>query len=104
MDLTVQDAVQRAMDKNIDIGVARITPRLTDFTIAGLQANYRVNLTAATSNNRQTNLPRLTTQGSPSRPRSSSRTGRRAFSRTSSGAAATTHSTGPTRGSTIPRG
>ena len=63
VDLTVQDAVQRAMEKNIEIGVARITPRLTDFTIATLQANYRVNLTGATSNNRQTNLPRLTTQG-----------------------------------------
>lgn len=63
VDLTVQDAVQRAMEKNIDIGVARITPRLTDFTIAGLEANYRVNLTSATSNNRRTDLPRLTTQG-----------------------------------------
>ena len=63
VDLTVQDAVQRAMEKNIDIGVARITPRLTDFTIAGLEANYRFNLTSATSTNRNTQLPRQTTQG-----------------------------------------
>ncbi len=63
LDLTIQEAVQLAMDKNIDISVARITPRLTDFTIAGLEANYRVNLTSATSNNRNTQLPRQTTQG-----------------------------------------
>ena len=47
MDLSIEDAVARARDKNIDIAVARITPRLTDFSIAGLEANYRVNLTAA---------------------------------------------------------
>lgn len=63
MDLTIQDAVQRAMEKNIDIGVARITPRLTDFSIAGLEANYRVNLTSNGSNTRTTDLPRVTTQG-----------------------------------------
>ena len=64
MDLTVQDAVQRAMEKNIDIGVARITPRLTDFSIAALEANYRVNLTSNVNNNRRTSLPNRTTDGS----------------------------------------
>ncbi len=63
VDLSLQDAVQRAADKNIDIAVARITPRLTDFSIAALQANYRPNLTSAGNNTRTTNLPRLTTQG-----------------------------------------
>ena len=63
VDLGIQDAVQRGLDKNIDIAVARITPRLTDFTIAGLEATYRLNLTSATSNNRTTDLPRVTTQG-----------------------------------------
>ena len=53
----------KAMDKNIDIAVARITPRLTDFTIAGLEANYRLNLTSGLSSNSTTDLPRLTTQG-----------------------------------------
>jgi outer membrane protein TolC len=62
-DLTVQEAVQRAMERNIDISVARITPQLSDFSIAALEANYRVNLTSASSNNRQTQLPRVTTQG-----------------------------------------
>jgi outer membrane protein len=63
VDLSIQDAVARGLEKNIDIAVARITPRLTDFTLAGLEANYRVNLTAATSNNRNTRLPATTTQG-----------------------------------------
>jgi outer membrane protein TolC len=63
VDLTIQDAVQRATEKNIDIAVARITPRLTDFTLLGLEANYRLNLTSAAGNTRQTDLPRVTTQG-----------------------------------------
>ena len=46
VDLSIEEAVARARDKNIDIGVARITPRLTDFTIAGLEASYRLNLTS----------------------------------------------------------
>ena len=63
VDLTIQDAVQRGTEKNIDIAVARITPRLTDFTLLGLEANYRLNLTSAAGNTRQTDLPRVTTQG-----------------------------------------
>ena len=38
VNLTIDDAVKMAMEHNIDIGVARITPHLTDFTIAGLEA------------------------------------------------------------------
>src|SRR5205823_953277 len=63
VDISIQEAVARALDKNIDISVARITPRLADFTIAGLEASYRLNLTSSTSTNRATTLPRLTTQG-----------------------------------------
>jgi len=63
VDLSIEEAVARSREKNIDIGVARITPRLTDFTIYALQANYLVNLTSSGNSSRQTNLPRLTTQG-----------------------------------------
>jgi outer membrane protein TolC len=63
VNLTIDEAVQRGGDKNIDIAVARITPQLTDFTIAGLEANYRLNLTSATSNTRNTRLPTQITQG-----------------------------------------
>jgi outer membrane protein len=63
VDLSIEEAVARAREKNIDISVARITPRLTDFSIAGLEANYRVNLTTTANNARVTQLPQQTTQG-----------------------------------------
>jgi len=63
VELSIQEAVQRGTEKNIDIAVARITPRLTDFTIMGLEANYRLNLTSAASNTRNTSLPQQVTQG-----------------------------------------
>ena len=63
VDITIEDAVARGTEKNIDIAVARITPRLTDFTLAGLEASYRLNLTSATSNNHNTRLPSQITQG-----------------------------------------
>jgi hypothetical protein len=63
VDLSIEDAVQRAREKNIDISVARITPRLTDFTIAGLEANYHLNLTAATNTQRSSRFPTQTIQG-----------------------------------------
>jgi outer membrane protein TolC len=63
VDLPIEEAVRLGMEKNIDISVARITPRLTDFTLAGLEANYRVNLTSATSTNSNTRLPSQITQG-----------------------------------------
>jgi outer membrane protein len=63
VDLAIEDAVARAMERNIDIAVARITPRLQDFSIAGLEATYRLNLTSAASNTRATTLPTQTIQG-----------------------------------------
>ncbi|MEN3337528.1 MAG: outer membrane protein [Acidobacteriota bacterium] len=63
VNLTIEEAVQRAAEKNIDIAVARITPQLTDFTLAGLEASYRLNLTSSANNTKQTTLPQQTTQG-----------------------------------------
>jgi outer membrane protein len=63
VDLRIDEAVARGVEKNIDIGVARIAPRIDDFSIAALEASYRVNLTSAVGNTRQTQLPRVTTQG-----------------------------------------
>jgi len=63
VDLSIEEAVARAREKNIDIAVARITPRLTDFSIAALYGNYRVNLTAATNQQHSTRLPTNLTQG-----------------------------------------
>jgi outer membrane protein TolC len=63
VDLSIEEAVARARDRNIDIGVARITPRLTDFTIAGLEANYRMNLTSTVGNRSNTQAVTNQTQG-----------------------------------------
>jgi outer membrane protein len=63
VDLSIEEAVARAREKNIDIAVARITPRLTDYSIAGLEANYRFNLTSQANNARVSTLPSQTTQG-----------------------------------------
>ncbi len=63
LDLSLDEAVRRATDQNIDIAVARITPRLTDFSLLGLEANYRVNMTSTVANTSTTDLPRVTTQG-----------------------------------------
>jgi outer membrane protein TolC len=63
VNLAIEDAVQRARDKNIDIAVARITPRLSDFSIAALEANYHPNVTSAVSNRSNTSAVTNQTQG-----------------------------------------
>jgi outer membrane protein TolC len=63
VDLSIEEAVSRAREKNIDIGVARITPRLTDFTIASLEANYRPNVTSTVGNRSNTQAITNQTQG-----------------------------------------
>ena len=63
VDLSIEEAVARAREKNIDIGVAQITPRLTDFSIAALKANYRPNVTSTVANRSQTSALTNQTQG-----------------------------------------
>jgi outer membrane protein TolC len=62
-NLTLEDSVARAREKNIDIAVARVTPRLDDFSIAALQANYLVNATSSASTAKTSTFPTTTTQG-----------------------------------------
>ena len=66
VDLSLEDAVARARDKNIDIAVARITPRLSDFSITALEANYRPNITSTVLNRQQTSPVTNQTQASTS--------------------------------------
>jgi HAE1 family hydrophobic/amphiphilic exporter-1 len=63
VDLSIEEAVARARERNIDIGVSRITPRLTDFTLAGLEAFYRPNLTSTLGNRSNTQAITNQTQG-----------------------------------------
>ena len=41
VELTLDDAVKRALEQNLDIAVERLNPQTYDFAIASLQANYR---------------------------------------------------------------
>ena len=43
-DLTLDDAIQRALDRNLDIAVERINPLVQDLTLAERQASYRPTL------------------------------------------------------------
>ena len=63
VDLSIEEAVTRARERNIDVNVARITPRLTDFTIAGLEATYRPNVTSTIGNRSNTQAITNQTQG-----------------------------------------
>jgi outer membrane protein len=66
VDLSIEEAVARARDKNIDIAVARITPRLSDFSLSALEANYKPNLTSSAFNRSNTSAVTNQTQGSTS--------------------------------------
>ena len=57
VDLTVDDAAARALERNLDIRVERLNPRLQDFSIAALEANYRPNLTSLFANGNSITLP-----------------------------------------------
>jgi outer membrane protein TolC len=63
VDLSLEDSVARARDKNIDIAVARITPRLSDFSISALEANYAYNLTTTGQGSRVETPATNATQG-----------------------------------------
>jgi outer membrane protein TolC len=41
IELALDDAVARALDRNLDIAVERLNPQTFDFSIAALEANYR---------------------------------------------------------------
>jgi outer membrane protein TolC len=60
-DLTLDDAVQRALDRNLDIAVERINPQVFDLTLAQQEAFYRPTLsfnydTSSTRNPSSTQL------------------------------------------------
>ena len=39
--ITLEDAVRRALDNNLDISIERLNPQTFDFTLASLRANYK---------------------------------------------------------------
>ena len=54
-DLTLDDAIERALGRNLDIAVERINPQVFDLTLAQQQAFYRPTLSMNFDNNSRTN-------------------------------------------------
>lgn len=46
VELTLDDATARALERNLDIAVERLNPQTFDFSLAALDANYRPTLTS----------------------------------------------------------
>jgi outer membrane protein len=64
VDLSLQDVSQRAVDRNLDIVVARLNPRIDDFSISALEAIYRPSATSSLANRQQRAATNNQTQGS----------------------------------------
>lgn len=62
-NLTIEDAVQRALERNLDIAVERLNPRTFDLSLAGLYATYRPTLTSTVGYRDATSFTRSQTAG-----------------------------------------
>jgi hypothetical protein len=78
VEVALDDALERALERNLDIAVERLNPQMFDFQLAALDANYRPTFTTNFGMNSRTSFARSQTAGeaaaSPSR---STTTGRR---------------------------
>jgi outer membrane protein TolC len=63
VELGLDDAVARALDRNLDIAVERLNPQTFDFSLAALEANYRPSLTSTFGLRSQSQFPRSQTAG-----------------------------------------
>ncbi len=54
-DLTLEDAIARALERNLDIAVARLNPQVVDLTLAQALSAYRPTFNTALSTNQSTN-------------------------------------------------
>ena len=57
VQLSADEAVRRALERNLDIQVQRLEPQLLDLQVAALWSNYRPTLTSSLFTQGQTNLP-----------------------------------------------
>ena len=62
-ELRMADAVQLALEKNLDISVERLNPQAVDLQIAGLRNTYLPTVTSTIGQRDNTNLPRDQLQG-----------------------------------------
>ena len=63
VELTLDDAVERALERNLDISVERLNPQTFDFAIAAIDANYRPTFTSNFGMRSQSQFPRSQTAG-----------------------------------------
>lgn len=63
VDLTIDDAVARALERNLTLQSQRITPRTFDYSIAATRAAYRPTLTSTFGTRSATQLPTTTVEG-----------------------------------------
>jgi outer membrane protein len=63
LELPLDDAVQRALERNLDIAVERLDPQAFDFSIAALEANYRPTFTTNFGMRSTSQFPRSQTAG-----------------------------------------
>ncbi len=62
-ELTLDAAVERALDRNLDLAVERLTPQTYDFSLAGLDATFHPNLISTFGTRNQTTFTRSQTAG-----------------------------------------
>jgi outer membrane protein TolC len=63
VQLTLDDAIKLALDRNLDISVQRLNPQTFDFSLASLYAVYRPTITSTVSRQSATNVSNSTVQG-----------------------------------------
>jgi outer membrane protein len=63
VELTLDDAVQRALERNLDVAVERLNPQTYDFQLASLYANYRPTFTSTFGSRSATTFSRSQTAG-----------------------------------------
>jgi outer membrane protein TolC len=63
IELTLDDAVQRALERNLDVAVERLNPQTYDFAVAALEASYRPTLTSNYGMRSATTFTRSQTAG-----------------------------------------
>ena len=63
VELTLEAAVERALERNLDLAVERLTPQTYDFSLAALDATYHPNFVSAFGVRSQTAFTRSQTAG-----------------------------------------
>ena len=63
VSLTLEDAVARSLERNLDIAVERLNPRTFDFNLSALNANYRPTLNSTVSTRSATTFTTSQTAG-----------------------------------------